>query len=169
MQHLTDAPTANILALAGIVFLAVGIFGHVGGYLGNILGAIEAGRNARVLSGLLGTVLLVGGVVMHYQADQARADSSDKDTCIQGYVWRGANPNDHVCVTPQIRAQTALDNSQATLRRDPGGGHYGPDSCVQGYVWREAFPGDHVCVTPATRAQAASDNREAPGRLAVSQ
>jgi hypothetical protein len=87
------------------------------------------------------------------------------DRCLQGYVWREASTGDHVCVPPEVRAQTWFDNSQAALRVQPGGGPYGPDTCVQGYVWREAFPGDHVCVPPATRAQAAADNLKAPNRL----
>ena len=33
-----------------------------------------------------------------------------QDTCASGYVWREAIPSDHVCVTPQVRQQTAYDN-----------------------------------------------------------
>lgn len=87
-------------------------------------------------------------------------------TCIQGFVWREANPNDHVCVTIQVRDQTRNDNAQAGARRSPTGGAYGPDTCISGYVWREAFSGDHVCVTPQTRTQAAADNRAASSRNA---
>ncbi|HMB29005.1 MAG TPA: hypothetical protein VKS99_12925 [Blastocatellia bacterium] len=90
------------------------------------------------------------------------------DTCKQGYVWREAHPDDHVCVTPQTRSRTAQDNRQAASRRNPKGGPYGPDTCKQGYVWREAFPRDHVCVLPETRAQAAKDNRLAASRRAGS-
>ncbi|GAC1383722.1 MAG: hypothetical protein NVS4B7_04960 [Ktedonobacteraceae bacterium] len=84
--------------------------------------------------------------------------------CIQGFVWRGANSNDHVCVTPDVRDQATYDNSQAPYRVDPNGA-YGPDTCIQGYVWREAFSGDHVCVTPDVRDQAAYDNSQAPYRI----
>jgi septum site-determining protein MinD len=87
------------------------------------------------------------------------------DTCIQGYVWREALPDDHVCVTPVTRAQVRADNAQAQGRRAPAGGAYGPDTCKQGYVWREAFPDDHVCVTPATREQARIDNSQAGSRI----
>lgn len=87
------------------------------------------------------------------------------DTCQTGYVWRGANDSDHVCVSPATRDQTAADNSLAASRVDPAGGPYGPDTCLQGYVWREAFPGDHVCVTPETRAQAQADNADAGNRV----
>ena len=84
--------------------------------------------------------------------------SSGPGTCAQGFVWREAIPNDHVCVTPQVRQDTYNDNTQAAVRRSPTGGPFGPDTCVSGFVWREAFSGDHVCVTPQTRLQAAQDN-----------
>lgn len=73
MEHLTDAPVANILILAGIVFAAVGLFGKVGGFIGSIFGSIEAGKNSRILSGALGVVLIVGGGWMHEQADNQAA------------------------------------------------------------------------------------------------
>lgn len=87
------------------------------------------------------------------------------DTCVQGYVWREANSSDHVCVTPETRAQAQYDNSQAQSRIDPNGA-YGPHSCIQGYVWRDAFPNDYVCVTPETRSQAQDDNSQAQSRIA---
>jgi hypothetical protein len=86
------------------------------------------------------------------------------DTCKQGFVWREARPQDHVCVTPQTRSQAARDNQLAPSRRNPNGGPYGSDTCKDGFVWRDAFSGDHVCVTPQTRAQAAEDNRLAASR-----
>jgi hypothetical protein len=84
--------------------------------------------------------------------------SSGPGTCVQGYVWREAKPTDRICVTPQIREQTRIDNSQATAHRSPTGGPFGPDTCAQGFVWRDAFAGDHVCVAPPHRAEAAQDN-----------
>jgi len=92
--------------------------------------------------------------------------SPPTDTCLQGYVWREAVPDDHVCVTPETRTQAAQDNGLAASRRSPTGGAYGPDTCLQGYVWREAVPDDHVCVTPETRTQTADDNNLASSRLA---
>jgi hypothetical protein len=85
------------------------------------------------------------------------------DTCKSGFVWREASSSDHVCVTPDTRAQTQYDNGQAASRWVSG--PYGPDTCAQGYVWREAFSGDDVCVTPDTRDQAAYDNAQASSRL----
>ena len=96
----------------------------------------------------------------------ARNCASGPGTCAQGFVWREASPSDHVCVTPQVRQQTAADNRQAAARRQPGGGASGPDTCRQGFVWREAFANDHVCVTPQTRGRTAQDNRWAGVRNA---
>jgi len=94
------------------------------------------------------------------------AAHAQRDACEPGYVWREAFANDHVCVTPAVRAQAAEDNRQAGARREPHGGAYGPDTCRQGFVWREASRADHVCVSPGTRTQAAADNREAVSRVA---
>jgi uncharacterized membrane protein len=88
----------------------------------------------------------------------------DLASCKQGYVWREADANDRVCVTPQVRTQTRNENAAAASRREPNGGPYGPDTCKQGYVWREATPTDRVCVTPQVRSQAAEDNQRAIDR-----
>ena len=85
-------------------------------------------------------------------------------TCLDGFVWRQATPKDHVCVTPEVRAQTARDNALAQTRRSVTAGTFGPDLCVAGYVWREAVPRDHVCVTPATWQQVHDDNLTAGAR-----
>jgi hypothetical protein len=99
-------------------------------------------------------------------SDNQRNCSYGPGTCVEGYVWREANPSDHVCVTPQVRDQTRNDNAEAAARRSRTGGAYGPDTCISGYVWREAFPGDHVCVTPQTKAQVVADNNAAEKRNA---
>ncbi len=86
------------------------------------------------------------------------------DTCKQGFVWREAFANDHVCVLPSERDEAKRDNAEAGARRQPGGGGSGPDTCKAGFVWREARPSDHVCVIPSKRAQVADDNRRASER-----
>jgi hypothetical protein len=103
---------------------------------------------------------------LHVIGALAASAVNHPDSCVEGFVWREASPTDHVCVTPEIRAETAADNQQADARRNPSGGPYGPDTCLEGYVWREAFPNDHVCVTPRTREQAAGDNSQARNRVA---
>lgn len=87
------------------------------------------------------------------------------DTCKQGFVWREATKNDHVCVTPATRTEAANDNQAAASRR-AGGGASGPDTCKPGFVWREVVPSDHVCVTPQVRSAAAADNAAANQRRA---
>lgn len=89
------------------------------------------------------------------------------DTCLPGFVWRQADPNDHVCVTSERQQQTSDENAHAQERRAPNGGPYGPDTCAQGYVWREADATDHVCVPPPSRGQAAWDNTLTPSRRAI--
>jgi hypothetical protein len=88
-------------------------------------------------------------------------------TCLQGWVWRQAVPDDYVCVTVDVRTQTWEDNSLAPSRINPNGGPYGPNTCKNGYVWREAVPGDVVCVTTATRTEAQEDNAQAQNRWAT--
>jgi hypothetical protein len=74
------------------------------------------------------------------------------------------SPDDHVCVTPELRDQAAAENQLADSRRSPTGGDYGPDTCLQGFVWREIVPSDHVCVPPESRDQVQQDNRRADSR-----
>ena len=95
-----------------------------------------------------------------------RIRSNRVDRCLQGYVWREANPTDKVCVVPPRRSEVRTENQQAASRRQPGGGPYGPDTCKQGSVWREAFTGDHVCVPVASRTKARQENESASDRLA---
>jgi hypothetical protein len=85
-------------------------------------------------------------------------------TCLDGYVWRQATPRDHVCVTPEVRAQAAQDNALAPSRAGAASAGLAPGLCAPGYVWREAVPGDQVCVTPATWQQVHDDNRTAGWR-----
>lgn len=121
-----------------------------------------------LLSGTSLVVLVSSALGTFVFSNSAKAQNLryGPDTCRQGYVWREAVPNDHVCVTPKTRSQTAYDNSQTAARIQPGGGAYGSFTCRQGYVWREAVPNDYVCVIPKTRSQAAYDNSQAQNRRA---
>jgi hypothetical protein len=190
--HLVDAPLANILILAGIAFLAVGV-------LGKISGKIEPGNTGRVISGLVGVVLLVYGIYAHGQSDAAQAQAKQQatsptpanststptttgepshpqkdeptqqaqpssDECLKNFVWREAFLGDHVCVTPVVHDNVVQQNQLALKRRSPNGGASGPDTCLEGFVWREARSSDHVCVPPRARDEAAADNAMAPSR-----
>jgi hypothetical protein len=110
------------------------------------------------------TTLVCEGGGSDGQGPSQQSLREGQDTCKQGFVWREAAPNDHVCVTPQVREQAASDNEQASARKNPNGGQYGPDTCKQGFVWRKATPSDHVCVIGETRAQAKADNSQAVSR-----
>ena len=49
------------------------------------------------------------GALGAFAAPPASADPLPygPDTCIQGFVWRDGRAGDHVCVTPDVRSQTA--------------------------------------------------------------
>lgn len=89
---------------------------------------------------------------------QIRIRSTRPQYCVQGYVWREATSDDKACVTVSRRSKVREENNQASSRRQPGGGAYGPDTCRQGYVWREATANDHVCVRPSSRTKARQEN-----------
>jgi hypothetical protein len=114
-------------------------------------------------------VLIVAALATAAVALTATVASADgdygPDTCLNGYVWRGALPNDRVCVTPARRDTTARENTEGSQHR-AGGGAYGPDTCVNGYVWRDAVANDHVCVLFASgsRDAARQDNASAASR-----
>jgi hypothetical protein len=107
------------------------------------------------------------GVCVGIGADiGSNSKSFSDDSCKQGFVWREAIKDDHVCVTPATRSQAAADNASAFARRSPNGGVSGPDTCIQGFVWREVVPSDHVCVTPQVKAATTFDNSAAAERSA---
>jgi hypothetical protein len=83
----------------------------------------------------------------------ATADNVGADTCLDGYIWRGVVPTDHVCVTSATYQQVHRESDTAGDRHLPGS-----DLCIQGFIWREAVQGDHVCVLPASWRQAHDDN-----------
>ena len=85
-------------------------------------------------------------------------------SCIDGFVWREAFANDHVCVRPATRDLVRQQNAQAASHVSSTDHAFGPDTCVQGFVWREATPADHVCVAPADRQMARDDNAQASNR-----
>lgn len=98
-------------------------------------------------------------------APGSKSKGGARDTCMSGYVWREARPSDHVCVTPQTRAEVARQNRDAP--RFWVNGAYGKHTCVQGLVWREAFKGDDVCVEPRVRDEARRDNELGAQRRAA--
>ncbi len=121
-------------------------------------------RNTAVLMLVMPILATTIPLVLNKPAQADNDRPYGVDTCKQGYVWREAQANDRVCVTPAVRARTRNENNLAASRREPNGGAYGPNTCKQGYVWREATASDPVCVPPEVRAQVAADNGQATER-----
>jgi hypothetical protein len=90
-------------------------------------------------------------------AREAHAQSNDE--CAEGFVWREAFPDDHVCVLPQVRDMVREQNRNAGQFTTKEG-----TECTPGYVFRMAGPRDQVCVTEDERDQAQQDNRMADTR-----
>jgi hypothetical protein len=85
--------------------------------------------------------------------------ASAKPVCKPGLVWREAQRNDFVCVTPQSQARVAWENRHWIVHTLQGG-----NACAPGFVWREAFVGDLLCVSRETRAAVREENRLADTR-----
>lgn len=119
-----------------------------------------------VITALTALIIALAAFIHFWLPTFGSDDTTKRDKCTAGYVWREATPDDHVCVSVQTHEQTLQDNLLAGTRRNPRGGPYGADTCLSGFVWRDSFEGDHVCVTPETRSHAAEDNREGSNRVA---
>jgi hypothetical protein len=180
LQHLVDQPIANMIVFVGLALLFVAA-------VGRITGKIEPDTQGRIVSGILGLILVPGGLVVHHfltptvirprrnrlpmclrplppHPNHIRPRLG-RDRCQPGYVWRLAVPSDHVCVTVEVQNRVAVDN-QLAPSRIRNSGPYGADTCLDGFVWRDAVPGDHICVTAETRSRAANDNNLAATRAA---
>ena len=103
---------------------------------------------------------VVGGWALATAADAAvfrsaaakdQSCASGPDTCANGYVWRGATPEDHACVRPAARDVTARENQTPNAHRRKGGGDFGAETCREGFVWRNATAADHICVPSSRR------------------
>jgi hypothetical protein len=81
--------------------------------------------------------------------------------CAAGFVWREADAQDFVCVTPDMRALVASENVDGTINRVSAT----DNTCKSGFVWRDAFDGDGVCVSPAARDRVHQENREHTAHL----
>ena len=73
LNHLLDAPLANILILSGLFFLGIGA-------VGKIAGKIEPDKTGRIMSGLLGLVLLIIGLSVHIKNDSSNNSTSNQES-----------------------------------------------------------------------------------------
>ena len=69
LVHLIDAPFPNLLIVAGLGFLAVGV-------IGKISANIAPGTGGRIMSGILGVILTVYGVQTHVNSDKKAANQA---------------------------------------------------------------------------------------------
>jgi hypothetical protein len=106
---------------------------------------------------ILFAILIVPGCLS--RGNEAFAQT---DACADGYVWREAFADDHVCVGKETRELVADENQNAERHRKKDRG----EECEPGFVWRMAGSEDHVCVTQLERDQAQQDNNLANGRTA---
>jgi hypothetical protein len=57
-KYLVEAPVANLFMVAGLAFLGIAV-------VGDISGKIQPGKTGRILSGLIGIVLVSSGLMMY--------------------------------------------------------------------------------------------------------
>jgi hypothetical protein len=69
LGHLVDAPLANILIIAGLLFLGIGA-------VGKVTGKIEPDKMGRMMASLLGLILMTIGLVVHVKGDFSKTASS---------------------------------------------------------------------------------------------
>ena len=87
------------------------------------------------------------------------------DQCIQGFVWRGATQDDHVCVTREVYLGTLADNANREARWVYPLAN--PPLCIADYQWRFATATDYVCVSRGTWEQTQRDNQLAETRKQI--
>lgn len=102
LSHLADAPLANILFLAGLAFLAIGV-------LGKIAGKIEPDKVGRVAAAVVGVALICGGLYMHVKGDQ------NKDQGKQASNGNTVSPTP----TPENRQGRTVEPVRPPVRRTP--------------------------------------------------
>ncbi len=74
IETIFASPVANLLIVAGLVFLGIAV-------VGNISGKIQPGTTGRIASGLLGLALLGGGLAMYSSATpEPRTDTLEPIT-----------------------------------------------------------------------------------------
>jgi hypothetical protein len=86
-------------------------------------------------------------------------------TCVEGFVWRQADANDHLCVSTERRAQVASDNAAGPSHIAPALPSRPAGTCDHGLVWREIDATDHVCVSPEAKGLALKEKAFEPYRL----
>lgn len=106
---------------------------------------------------LMNTTLLACGLIAMSLASTVEAAFGFKcpGGCKPGFVWRGLNKTDLVCIDTYVQGRIREDNKLAAerrvrdLRRPAADLSNFPSTkipCKPGYEWRQATPEDYVCV-----------------------
>ncbi len=106
LAHLVDAPLANILISAGLAFLGIAIVGKVSG-------KIEPSNSGRLMSGVLGLVLLAYGIYAHSAVDreQTQARTASKEPAAGSQYQPTRKPAERSS-TSALSGKWKNDNSQ---------------------------------------------------------
>jgi formylglycine-generating enzyme required for sulfatase activity len=91
IEEILNSPVSNLLIIAGLAFLALAI-------IGNISGKIQTGKNGRIASGFLGTILLVLGLVFYLHGPNSNLGSPTPTTA----------PVTSEAAIPVLQATTAI-------------------------------------------------------------
>lgn len=145
IRGLLAAPVAIIFILAGIVFLLIAV-------VGNISGKIEPGARGRLASALLGAVLLISGLALHFHER-----SSVQDDRATAHSTAPPSPSDRptgtTATTPSDYAPAAAKASEPAAPRASSGS--------TGALTHEHEPNDQV-----SQANAVAFGGSIEGRLA---
>lgn len=76
INNIISAPVANLLIIAGIAFLGIAV-------IGKIVGKIEPGKAGRLVSGGIGIILLIIGLVMHFGQTEMPKQPESKPSATQ--------------------------------------------------------------------------------------
>lgn len=90
-DHLVDAPLANILAVAGILFLGIAALGGSKIPIPGV-GTITPTKSGRIMSGLVGLALLIGGTWSYVLHDTKQISSTES---LKSYQPDSSQKNGH--------------------------------------------------------------------------
>lgn len=117
LTHLADAPVANVMFLAGLAFLAVGVFGK-------IAGKVEPDKIGRAGSALARVLLIALGLYFHVtgDADKARADQQKNAASAPATAGSGAQDGATKPVNgPDDSPRIARQKAQGSAAREVSG------------------------------------------------
>jgi hypothetical protein len=109
LEHLVDAPIANIFIVAGLIFLGIAA-------VGKIMGKIEPDRMGRIVCGLLGLTLLVGGAYAHVQKDSSRKAEGGSSQQKTQTIYNSKNVGSSI-------TEDKVKRSESSVREDHHNSH----------------------------------------------